>query len=104
MTSRFANLAGMQFRSRALVLLASLLLAAACGRKPATIDISPKKSPFSIMPCTRFCPSTTRNKRIFPDCTMYIVVPRSPSVKMRSFPPYLTMKFWNGFVAISCTS
>ncbi len=33
----------MQFRSRALALLAALLLAAACSRKPATIDISPKK-------------------------------------------------------------
>jgi uncharacterized protein YjdB len=33
----------MQFRSRRLVLLPVLLLAAACGRKPATIDISPKK-------------------------------------------------------------
>jgi alpha-L-fucosidase 2 len=34
----------MQFRSRALALLAALLLfSAACGRKPATIDISPKK-------------------------------------------------------------
>ena len=33
----------MQLRSRRLVLLPILLVAAACGRKPATIDISPKK-------------------------------------------------------------
>jgi alpha-L-fucosidase 2 len=33
----------MQLRSRGLVLLSILLLAASCGRKPATIDISPKK-------------------------------------------------------------
>ena len=33
----------MQFRPRRLALLPILLLAAACGRKPATIDISPKK-------------------------------------------------------------
>jgi alpha-L-fucosidase 2 len=33
----------MQFRSRRLLLFPILLLAAACGRKPATIDVSPKK-------------------------------------------------------------
>lgn len=33
----------MQFRSRALVLLSVVGMAAACGRKPATIDVSPKK-------------------------------------------------------------
>lgn len=33
----------MQFRSRRLLLLPVLILAAACGRRPAAIDISPKK-------------------------------------------------------------